>query len=127
MARSRKAAEPAPAPSTPAAIKLAWFPVALTLPGESQPHRTVKAYVTDDDRIFAYFKARPLRTDTAPDWEGKLSPGTEKPPVGYAARNGVYLTLDDGAQVIITPQGGCGCSNPLKRWSPLFADRVVPW
>lgn len=128
MARTRKAsAEEAPTGwSAPAAIKLAWFPATFTDPAGEQ-HKRAKVYLTGDDRVVAYYRARPLRTDNEPDFAGVLVAGQEKPPTGYAARNGVYLKLADGTVATVTPENGCGCSHPLKRWSPDFADRVVAW
>jgi len=127
MARTRKTlADTAPTWEAPAAIKLAWFP-ATFVDTDGELHRRAKVYVTGDDRVVAYYSARPLRTDNEPDFVAALEPGQDKPAAGYAARSGIYLTLANGATVAVTPEGGCGCSHPLKRWSPDFADRVVPW
>lgn len=118
---------PRPIP-TPTLVLGVWFPASVMLPAAegfddvpSGPRHKQRVYLTDQG---LYVFGRPGN----PDWWSTVDyEKTPKPPTSYAARQvGIYIETAAG-QVIITPDSGCGCSHPLKRWAPTWATRVGSW
>jgi hypothetical protein len=105
---------------SPTAVRASWWPAAIRIPGEEQPRTSRRIYATPEG---LYVFARP---GGEPDWWSPLLPDQDRPATNWTARNGVYLMTAAG-QVTITLEGGCGCGNPLKRWTPDFAGQSVPW
>lgn len=105
----------APAPT---AVMATWYPATLTTTDGSLI-RKCRIYASPEG-LFAY---------SAPDvlaWHAVITPGQARPKTGWEARNGIGLTTDRG-RVTITPDGGCGCGAPLKRWLPPWTGRSVVW
>lgn len=104
----------------PTAMKAVWFPATVILPDTTEQLRVCKVYATDAGLVVYQ------RTD-AGITEVFRSPidydRTAKP---RHPRNGFEVYTDDGT-VRVTANGGCGCGNPLKRWSPDFARKAVRW
>lgn len=118
-------AELASPPPKPSAMKAVWFPVTVTLPGETTPHRRAKVFATPEG-LYIYLAVPSDPSGRFPDWFSPILPGHAQPPTGWAARNG-FVVQTEGGHVAMTAEGGCGCSHPLKRWNPEFANRNVAW
>lgn len=112
-------------PPEPTAMRAVWFPVTVTFPGEDTVHRRAKVFATPEG-LYVYLAVPTDRSGKEPDWYSPILPGAAQPPTGWAARNGFTIQTVHGP-VAMTAEGGCGCSHPLKRWNPPYADRNVAW
>ena len=110
---------------TPEGYSVLWWPATFTLP-TGEVWRLVKAYATPSGLYV--FRAVPKTTAEHPDWFAPIDRDhhIDRPLSGYAARNGIVLRTTAG-KVAITPEGACGCSNPLKQWRPTWAQVNLPW
>lgn len=103
---------------SPSAVMATWYPATITTP-DGGLVRKCRIYAAPEG-LFVY---------TAPDvlaWHSPLTPGQPRPRTGWEARNGIALETAAG-RVGITPEGGCGCGAPLKRWVPAWTGRSVAW
>lgn len=118
-----RAAKPTP-PPVPQAVVQSWFPVTLEKPDGTMMRR-VRVYATPDG-LYAY--VRPPADGVTPDWFARIDfEKSARPKNDAAARmNGVQLATDQGV-VTLHLTGGCGCSNPLKRWVAPYAGVTVAW
>lgn len=112
--------------ATPSMMFNVWFPASVMLPPQAPdfgtaPRHKRRVYLTDRG-LFVYAKPDVVEWWAEVDYEK-----TSKPPTPYAARqSGVFIQTSVG-QVVISPDTGCGCTHPLKRWSPPWANRVGSW
>lgn len=102
----------------PSAVMATWYPASITVPG-GDVLRKCRIYAAPEG-LFAYSAPNVLA------WHSPLIPGQSRPRTGWEARNGVALQTEAG-RVGITPEGGCGCGAPLKRWLPAWTARSVAW
>lgn len=111
-------------PPIPQTVYQTWFPVTLEKPDGTMLRR-VRVYATPDG-LYAY--VRPPADGHTPDWHAPIVfESTAVPKSNAATRmNGVKIETPDGT-VTLHLTGGCGCSNPLKRWVAPFASTAVAW
>lgn len=111
-------------PPVPNAVYQTWFPVTLETPDGTMLRR-VRAYATPDG-LYAY--TRPPVDGHTPDWFAPIDfEATDVPKSNAATRmSGVKIETTSGT-VTLHLTGGCGCSNPLKRWVAPYASTALTW
>lgn len=109
----------------PTQTKAVWFPAIVQLPGKDVLLREAKVYACVEGLYV--FANRPESASMEPTFFAEVDyPNVPKPPTGWQARNGFTIPTSKG-DITITMGSGCGCSSPLKKWSPEFGKRVVVW
>jgi hypothetical protein len=100
-----------------------WFPATLEQPDGSLIRRA-RVYVTPEG-LFVYTLV-PGDGVTPNYWWPINWAATSQPKRSTATdMNGYVITTDTGKVVVHTSGQGCGCSNPLKRWTPAFAGTTL--
>ena len=101
-----------------------WYPAMVKTPGEPVFRRT-RVYVTTS-HVLVY--RRVPQGSEEPDWSAAIDlERTARPKAGVPAAGGGIDLVTDAGLVVVTPEGGCGCSSPLKHWKPTWADDTTPW
>lgn len=100
-----------------------WFPAVIEQPGKPFI-RNARVYVTPEG-LYAYTRV-PSDGVTPNHWWPINWAATAQPKRTTAtSMNGHIITTPAGPLTIHTSGQGCGCSNPLKRWSPEFAGTTL--
>ena len=100
-----------------------WFPATVEAP-DGTLIRRARVYITPEG-LYAY--TRVPEDGVKPNhWWPINWAATAQPKASQATQmNGHAITTDSGVVRIHTSGQGCGCSNPLKRWTPEFAGTTL--
>lgn len=108
----------------PTAVKALFFPASVQVPGHP-PRRNAKVFVTAEG-LYVYWSVPTPPESWDPDYFAPISWPQPKPPPPHMQRMGFTIATDYG-NVTITTDGGCGCGDPLKHWTPRFAEAITAW
>lgn len=102
----------------PTGVLHAWFPAVVERP-EGEPIRRARVYITPEG---LYVYTRVPSDGVTPNHYWHINWGATAQPKRTTATqmNGHVITTDVGAVTVHTGGQGCGCSHPLKKWTPEF-------
>lgn len=107
----------------PSTVYVEYWPATVFNPESGQTRRLCRVYLTDTGMHVFWTKPS---TGESPHWTSAIDFAQTTPPNPHARAVGQDIFTEDGL-VIITPTGGCGCGNQLKRWVPSWARDSSPW
>lgn len=110
----------------PSAVTGTWFPATIKLPDEQFPWATCKIVATLGGLYV--WRQRPEDAAESPQWFSPIDYSkTPKPLPEYAQRSAGVIIQTSAGTASIAPESGCGCSHPLKHWTPNWAFNTTPW
>lgn len=116
----------------PTAVISQWFPAFFRAPGQAEPWRLCKVFLTPQG-LYVY-RQPPVEPETftsgaMPAWySGVDFEETRRPATGRTASNAGIPIVTAAGTALVQPTGGCGCAaGRIKHWRPTWARNVISW
>lgn len=108
---------------TPTGSLHTWFPATVETP-DGVMIRRARVYITPDG-LYAYTSVPADGVKPNHWWPVNWAATAQPRRTTATEMNGYPITTDNGVVRIHTGGQGCGCSHPLKRWTPEFAGNTI--